>query len=444
MEKTGDTLGLAMVGGLRLSQGVPTFQLVFALAFGAAAWGQTTLDIARRASAELHADAVIKLVQRGEAPASLLDEAFQAAKQAKEPVRLIAAPDAPNGRPQMREAALRPGLDRLSLETRVVMLLAAKDPDRARKMFESIDRPQVEARPCQDSMIVEDSAYFDTAAKIGANFIAVAGPGNSPGDLPGIANLILANKGLTRDEFRMQLGALGLKMEMAAPDYREFAVIADQLEMELDALTARAQDLVVPVDPIVQGARKLAITQTSEPRCHAELRGALGFVDWFNHQFGKKYDPIERAETMPKGDLGSPVTTVYFASSSAQELMGQFQQLRAARGKPEWSERLTGFLAKFAEWKPEGAAIDVFHQKMIVLHGLYQTIPEGEDRDKLAAQAIELLKSGGIEQQFPAEWEYQMQSFGESALNGRAKLLAAFRDSQDAGLKLFAALNPSQ
>jgi hypothetical protein len=161
-------------------------------AFAVCASGQDALDFARKAPPELHADAIIKLVQRGEAPASAIDEAFQAAREAKEPVRLVAAPDAPDGRPQMREAALREGLDRLSLETRVVMIVAAKDPERARKMFESIDRPQLETRPCQDPMLAEDSAYFDAAAKIQANFIAVAGPGNSPGELAGIASLILS------------------------------------------------------------------------------------------------------------------------------------------------------------------------------------------------------------------------------------------------------------
>lgn len=438
-KKTGDTLVLRTVGRLRFSQGVPI--LAF---FAATAWGQSALELARKAPPELYADAVITLVQRGEAPASTLDEAFQAAKRAKEPVRLIAAPDAPTGRPQLREFALRDGLDTLSLESRVVTLVAAKDPGRARKLFERIDRPQLETRPCQDPMLANDSAYFDAAAKIGASFIAVAGPGNSPGDLPGIAHLILANQSLSREELRMQIGALGLKMEMAAPDYREFAAAADQLEMELAGLAERAQELVVPVDPLAEGARKLAITQTTAPRCHAELRGAIGFVNWFNRQFGKKFDPIEAGETIPGGDLGSPVATVYFASQGGQDLTARFQKLRAARGKPEWNGQLSDFLAKYAAWEPEGPAIDVFHQKMTVLLGLYQTIPEGADRDKLAAQAIAYLKSSGIEQQFPAEWEYQVRSFAESALNGRRKLLAAFRDSQDAGLELFAALNPLQ
>lgn len=419
---------------------VREFAVLATLAAYASAQG--ALEVARKAPPELHADAVIRLVQRGDLPASALDEALEAAKQAKEPVKLIASPDAPEGRPGIREAALLAGLDTLSLQMRVAGLIAEKDPEKARKLFDSIDHPELQMRPCQDPMLADDSAYFETAAKIGANFITVAGPGNSPGELAGIARLILANTGLSRDDFRMQVGALGLKMQMAAPDYRQYAISAEDLQNALEGLAARAKELAVPVDLLAEGARKLAVTQASAPHCHGELRSAVDFVDWFNHEFGKKFNSIEGAETVPLADLGSPVAAKYFASASGQALSEEFQDLRASRGKPEWNEQLAAFRKDFAEWKPEGEPIDVFHQKMLVLHGLYQVIPYGEERDKLAGEAVEFLKSGGIEREFPAEWEYQVRSFAESALNGRVKLLKEFRESGDPGLALFAALNP--
>jgi hypothetical protein len=54
---------------------------------------------------------------------------------------------------------------------------------------------------------------------------------------------------------------------------------------------------------------------------------------------------------------------------------------------------------------------------------------------------VEFLKRGEIEKQYPAEWLLQLRAFAESALAGRAKLLAALEESGDAGLALFAALN---
>jgi hypothetical protein len=77
---------------------------------------------------------------------------------------------------------------------------------------------------------------------------------------------------------------------------------------------------------------------------------------------------------------------------------------------------------------------------MTVLHGLFQLIPRGEERDGLITGAVEYLKSSGVEREYPAEWLLQARSFASSAAGDRTKLLAAFRASGDAGLAVFAVL----
>lgn len=426
-------------------------QIVVLAAFSVAALGtganaQSVADVAKKAPPELYADAVIRLVEKGDLPPSALDDAFQAAKQAKEPVKLVAMQQLAAGRPGMREAALRAGLDTLSLEDRVVTLLAKTDPSKAAQMFQTVEHPLMDRRSCADPMIADDSAYYDMGGVLlknvkGISVMLVAGPGSSPAELAGFAKLILSDPSLDADAFRLMVGALGLKMQTAKPDYRAWVVSSQELSAQLDALVARAHELGVPVGMLAEGARKLAVTQLSSPRCHEELRDGMGFVDWFNREFGKTLEPIRGDETIPIADLGSAKGDNYFETGGGKALSEQFQKLRAARGKAEWSVKLEEFLKSFTAWTPEGDPIDVFHQKMIVLHGLYQVIPEGAERDKLLARAIDVLKSGGIERGFPAEWEYQVRSFAESALGGRAKLMAAFRESGDAGLALYAAIN---
>ncbi len=442
---------------------------------------QSVIELARKAPPELFADAVINMVQRGEFPPAALPavliEAFEAAKRAKEPVRLVAMPPAADSRPALREAALQQGsaraglsgsgMDALSLEARVVALMARTDPDKAREMFQSIDRPALTPRPCADPMIADDSAYYELAAKLtGLNTMAVIGPGNSPGELASLAKLIrLASEaklvhedqGLTPDEFRLLTGALALKMQTAAPDYRAFTMTAEDLSMELDGLMARARDLGVPADELAMAARKLAVTQLSSPRCHEEFGEAMGFVDWFNRGFGKRLDPIGVEETIAKGDLGPVKTESYFRSGSSKELADRFQKLRTSFGNttgnttgntpgtPEWRDQLAEFLRQYAEWKPSGDDIDIFHQRITVLHGLWQLIPAGEDRDKLMSRVIEFLKGNEVEREYPAEWLFQVRALMDVAMNSapaeRAKLLAAFRESGDPGLVLLAALN---
>jgi hypothetical protein len=394
--------------------------LSFLTVFAALADAQTAIELARKAPPELFADAVIKLVERGELPPSALAEAFDAAKQAKEPVKLVALPQLVDGRPAMREAALRADVDALSLQARVVTLMARTDADKAREMFQSIDHPLLERRSCEDPMVADDS-----------------GPGSAPGELASFAKLLHTTTALTADEFRVLLGALALKMQSATADYRGFSMTAEALWTELDGVMARARELGVPTDALAEGVRKFTVTQLGTPRCHEELRDAIRFVDWFNHGIGKKLDPIRADETVSRADLGSAKAEGYFQSGSGKDLSDRFQRLRAARGKPEWGMQLAEFLKAFAAWKPDGTEMDGFHQRMTVLHGLYQAIPDGEDRDKLMARTVEFLKGSEIQRQYPAEWLFQVRSFAESALNGKAKLMAAFRESGDAGLVLF-------
>lgn len=417
-----------------------------------AAWGQaqSILELARKAPPEFFADAVIKLVERGDVSSSaerraLLEEAFQAARHAREPVRFIAMPRFADGRPRLLEGAGKLGLDALSLESRVVALMAATDPDKARELFQSVEHPLLDARPCADPMIADDSAYYEMAAKVAAAdapfLMSVIGPANSPREMVDSARMLRMASALTPEQFRVVLGALSLKMGMVAPDYRSFTMSAAELRTELDGLAARARELGVPIDPLVEGARKLAVTQLSSPRCDEEFGDALPFVDWFNRTFGRRYGAIGEEETVSKGPMGSAQAESYFSTGQARQISDAFQRLRMAAGKPEWRDGLTDFLREFSEWKPEGSAIDAFHQKMTVLHGLFQLIPPGEDRDKLMAMAVDHLQSSGMEREHPAEWLLQVRAFTESALGDRSKLLGSFRKSGDAGLALFAVLN---
>ena len=56
----------------------------------------------------------------------------------------------------------------------------------------------------------------------------------------------------------------------------------------------------------------------------------------------------------------------------------------------------------------------------------------------MIARTIDYLRSSGMEREYPAEWLLQVRSFASSATGDRAKLLAAFRESGDAGLAVFA------
>jgi len=406
------------------------------------------LDLARKAPPEIFADTVIKLVERGENPAggrrALLEEAFEAAKHAREPVRLTALPGVrSDARAALRDSAGALGLDALSLESRVLKLMAATDAARARELFQSLDHPALEARPCEDPMIADASRYYETAGILAGGqallpMLAV-GPANSPGELASFAKVLAANRVLPPEDVRLLAGALALKMETVAPDYRSFTMTADELRAALEGLAVRLREDGVSTAPLAEGARKLAIAQMSSPRCNEEFGDAGRFVEWFNGKFRGTLPAVAEEELEPPKALGWFKAESYFVSGDGKQIANDFAGLRnASRVAPG---ALADFLREFSEWKPAGANIDAFHQKMTVLHGLFQLIPPGEDRDALIARAVEFLKSGGIEREYPAEWLLQVRSFASSAMGDRAKLLAAFRGSGDAGLAVFAELD---
>jgi hypothetical protein len=410
--------------------------------------GQSVLERARSAPSEIFADAVIKLVERGEIPAAdrlrLLEEAFDAAKHAREPVRLVALPGVRSDtRAAARDAAGMLGLDALSLESRVLRQMAATDPAKARELFQGLEHPMLEARPCEDPMIADASAYYETSGFLAggqAPFLMLAvGPARSPAELAYFARVVSGDRSLQPEDLRLLAGALALKMEMAAQDYRAFTMTADELRAGLEGLAAHTPEVARAA--LAEGARKLVIAQMSSPRCNEEFGDAAGFVEWFNKKFRGALPAIERDELEPREPLGWFKAESYFESGDGKQIAEAFSKLRTALGKPEWRDTLAEFLGVLSTWKPAGAKIDAFHQKMTVLHGLFQLTPPGEDRDALIALAVESLRSSGVESEHPAEWLLQVRSFASSAMGERAKLLASFRDGGDAGLAVFAALD---
>jgi hypothetical protein len=190
--------------------------------------------------------------------------------------------------------------------------------------------------------------------------------------------------------------------------------------------------------PLAEGVRKLIVTQMSSPRCNEEFGDARKLAEWFNSLSARSFrgtlPVIEKQELQPPNGLGYFKVRSYFDSGEGRQLTEDFAKLRTNLSA------LPDFLKDFSAWKPPGEDIDVFHQKITVLHGLFQLLPPGEARDSAMARTVEVLASGGIERTYPAEWLLQVKSFSSAAMGDRAKLFAAFKKSGDAGLSVFAEL----
>ncbi|MGH9559652.1 MAG: hypothetical protein ACRD30_10465 [Bryobacteraceae bacterium] len=405
------------------------------------------IDLARAAPPEFFAATVVNLIRGGKIPnraaqIALLEQAFVAAPQAKEPVRTIAIPGTPpDTREIYRGKAGELNLDALSLQSRVLSELVTVDPTKARELFDGIPRPELDPRTCADPLIADDSAYYAIAAEIAQSafnpvekkqeahvqfLAAVLSGAQSPIELAPFAHAI-QSVALKPDELQLLLGALTAKLQNIGADYRPFAMSANSLASEISSLLDLAQAQALPVESLREAFRAYLIAQLNAPRCAPDIGLSR---DWLDKFAGA--DQIKPAE---KKDSFS--VEKYFDSGDSKALAESLIRLRGLN-EADRRQQLPDFLSQFAAWQPEGAAIDVFHQKAAVLGGLRQIFPLGEDHERILKMSLELLESGS-EREAPAEWLYEVKqvALGPDA----AGLIVQFSKSEDAGLKLYSEMN---
>jgi hypothetical protein len=393
---------------------------------------QSAVDLARSAAPEVFADAMVRLVQAGripqrEAQIELLNQAYAAAGDAVEPVRLIAMPTTPpDTRELYRARAGDLGLDVLSLQSRILKELLTVDPARARERFAAIHRPTLEARPCIDPLVADASAYYEIAAAIAQSafspeekrqeahvqfLTAVLSGVTSPGELVPFARS-LHTVALNPPEWTLLAAAFAAKLESIAPDYRPFALSFDALQAEIDALQEITRSEQLP-----QAFRKYTASQLTAPRCSPDI--AIAFDP-------KDLKPAKHDEAFQASDP-------YFSTGDAK---GIGEELRSVQP----GARFENFLRDFLAWAPAGSDADILHQRATVFGALIQLLPPGVDRDRVLDLAAAMLASSEAQRKAPGEWMWQARHLTDLARADASKLFAAFRESGSAALAVYGRL----
>jgi hypothetical protein len=423
---------------------------------GITAWGQDAkeqqlppavanlVDLARTAPPELFADAIARLIEDGKLPAGearidLLKEAFAAAARAQEPFRLKPVPGLPaDSRAVFRSKASELELDSLSLRLRLLKLLSKSELEEAPALFATVAHPSVERTPCEDPLIPDASAYMEMAGLVArtnpqVDLLRSALDGaKSPAEVAAFVNAILPLT-FEPEQWQALLGALAAKMEAVMPDYRSFTISVASMREPFETLTMRAADKGYDASVLPRAFRRFLTNQMSGPRCDEDFGDARPLVEWFNASFRGTLDPIADSEIEPSQRLGTFQAESYFAAPDAKQVADEFAKLKANPAAPA-----TDFLRDFSAWVPTGSDIDVFHQRMAVLRGLLDILPQGPERDQAIAQCLNVLATSRVERLFPAEWLLQVKALVGAAGSDSARLTDAFRASGDPGLVLFA------
>lgn len=402
---------------------------------------QPVVDLARSSAPEVFADAVVRLVEVGripqrEAQIDLLEQAFAAAANATEPIRLVSLPNTPTDTRELyRSRAGDLGLNTLALQSRILKELLTVDPAKARELFSAIERPILDPRPCEDPFIADASAYYEIAAAVAQSAFSAAEKDKeahvqflsailagirSPNELAPFARS-LQGVALNPSEWALLGAGLVEKLNTVAPDYRPFALSFDALQAEVRTLAELAQ-----IPDMHDAFRKYALTQLTAPRCAPDFAIDAGDLPLSSGET----NPSKRNETFKTSDA-------YFSSGDAKLIGERLLHLQSLRQEGDFRTAFSDFLRDFRAWAPTGNDADVLHQRATIFGALLQLLPPGDDRDRVVNLCAAMLASSAAQKNAPAEWIWQMHHLAEIAGGDAPKLFAAFRSSGDAPLVVY-------
>jgi hypothetical protein len=410
-------------------------------------------------------DAIVKIVEAGKVPQKelqieLLESAFQSARTAHEPVRLIAIPQTPlDTRELYRGKGGDMRLDAISLQARVLKEMLTLDRPKARHMFEGLAHPVLDVRPCEDPFVADVAPYYEIAASIAQSafsdeekkhdahvqlLIALLAGARSSNELAAFASVI-DNVALTHAQSEQVIGAFSAKLASMGADYRSLAVFYNMLDGSVRKLADFASANRIDDSGLTDGFRKFLVAQMTAGRCSPDI--PIEFKEQLSEE-----------ETAPASHGADMVTHLYFDTGDAKDIGdklldirskgggrvagqlqedGHFKILGIAPPSIEVQNGVGDLLHDFILWQPRGSDADVLHQKATLLTALLRMTARIDEFPKIASMAVSLLTTSGAQKEAPAEWMWQVKSL---ASTGGPKMLDLYRASGNSGLVVYAAL----
>ncbi len=410
---------------------------------------ETFINYAQSVPAEFSADLLLQVVESGaikdpKRKQYLLVEAFYAASNAKEPVKMLTLPgSAVDSRAGYRATASRLGLDALSLQSRAIKALLLLDKLKARQLFGEI-KLETEPPNCEDALAYDAKAFFAMIEAIAQSAFSAEeitrgehvffveryiGKINSPGQIQPAIKTLLAIK--TTD---LELTNLSRALSVALPkipvDDRSFSAPWNSASESMDALVAQFNQRDLAPDEIVESYRAYLTKQLAGSRCadteeskeQKELQ--TQFVRHFNERLRsssyKKIEAISEEEIKPGKLEGRVNDEVFWTSTRSKSILSRVKKLRFdTAGKEfndqdkqsaDWQSQLSQLLREIAAWTvgDEKSEADYFHQKSVVYYALLKTIPADSQYEGVLDEALRdfagLLSGSPLQKEKPAEW----------------------------------------
>jgi hypothetical protein len=414
---------------------------------------QRLLDTSREASPELHALALLKIVEAGRIPQKpeelkLLREAFEAGQQARDPYnRMLAI----NSVVVESDAGLwtfkrNYGLNQSTLQARAIGDAEKLDAVAARTMLDHARWPTSEPTACTDAMAPDPEAYYVLLIRLSHDKAANVSEGKDHTELliePAVTRIhthreaelalrAIQEADLSREQrdelIRLYIGQL----ERLRGDDRGFAALLTQVQDSgsggwignLKKALASSDDVGARSllrafrTYLVENARAGACGEKWMHRTDASGKPLLPKgIEIFNEQLGKELaqgglEPVAASEIVSNAPESDAVIQRYGQSDEARALMVEAKQLGFANGERRkledlnsttWAAQYTHFLGDVDDW-----AIDPFRSedalwmKMEYYAGWIDLAPKEDQRRAAMEQAVALLDNSNLDNEDPA------------------------------------------
>jgi|SRR5580658_163122 hypothetical protein len=411
---------------------------------------QSLLNDSEGLPPEFSSDVTLALVENGfirndALKAKLLTRAFEEASAAQDDVLRgpfgVSVEETSEGLHAIASLVTR--LNRISLQARVIHELVATDPRRARRVFESMQPPQLTPVLCNENWYFVPDSYYDALAPVlqrGFSDREIAG-GNRAAYLSSIIrstryhvqlvplSRLLSTGDFTEQELRTVVPVYAAMVAQVDGDPLAFSILLSESDGFFEAISALLASLDkrnVDSRALLQAFRDYMVLNVKGPNCGAtELSKSsksvlppaiVSFNETFRSRLQKaKLDAIGENEI--RGDTNSNVKDQPLPSRWKSP--AYFQLLEAVQGvnlpltgsatsSENDSPRLSqaqDVLSRLNAWTNEDQPeVEFFHQKAILLEGLARRTIGTSLHAEVLDSLVHFLEQNSYQEVTPIDW----------------------------------------
>jgi len=387
-------------------------------------------DLAAVLPPELKADALIRIVALKSLPQSakqrkvLLADAFDAAMHAKYESPVVglttANTDSDVGAVW---AALDLGLDRLSLQSRVVSSMASIDAMAAEDRLHQIVMPMAQSLACDEETRNVLTPFYDAAGNV---LNAQQSPDRrrklaewllgtviTPTQIESVLRFLVASPLPVADKGRLisELAARVGDMKMNDPRTASAVLNFGLNQAVFDALKSVRE--IGNQTLLLSAYRQLVVNNLgsvcSDDKDFSErVKSLLHSLDEKAQALGLSVESDAALDMNPEVIPANGEAYLWWEKNGSKELFEGYERLRdpTERSQPEWSARLGIFLDQFRAWQadnhePKAVA---FGETCEIYRAVIDITPAGETNNQIIKESLDYLQSSPMESDDPPQW----------------------------------------